>query len=350
VIELDVRLPLAPFELHVRCTLDANVTAIVGRSGSGKTSLLESIAGLRRARGRIVIDGVTLLDSERGIDLPPERRRIGYVPQDAALFPHLSVMENVAFGARDRKRRQAPALQSVLDEFELGALAQRRPASLSGGERQRVALARALMTEPRLLLLDEPLAALDQPLRERILVHLRRVRELGVPMIYVTHQPFEALALSSRCIVLRDGRIAAEGASRIVLADPEIAGSVENVFEVSSPEHDPARGITRVTTADGLPLVLPYDQVSGATFPLVVRISADDVVVFGERPVSISSRNVFEGEVTSLIAREGIVDLTIAAPVLLHVRITRAAADDLRVARGSRVWLALRSRAFRIVG
>jgi molybdate transport system ATP-binding protein len=345
VIEIDVRLPLAPFTLAVRCGLRANVTALVGPSGSGKTSLIESIAGLRRAKGRIVIDDVTLLDSDRGIDLPPERRGIGYVPQDAALFPHLRVAANIRFGGSDRQRFDA-----LVAALELAPLLERAPASLSGGERQRVALARALMTQPRLLLLDEPLASLDQPLRERILLYLRRVRDLGIPMIYVTHQPFEALALSSWCVVLRDGQVSAEGVSRAVLADPEVAGSVENVFEVWQPEHDRELGITRVTTGDGLALVLPYDQVAEARFPLVVRISADDIVIFGERPNAISSRNVFEGTVTLVRSSEGIVDLIVKTPAPLMVRITRAAAEDLGLSEGSRVWLALRSRAFRIVG
>jgi len=345
VIEIDVRLPLAPFTLQVRCSLSANVTALVGRSGSGKTSLIESIAGLRRAQGRIAIDETELLDSDRGIDLPPERRGIGYVPQDAALFPHLRVAQNILFGGDDSER-----FEVLVAAFELAPLLDRVPASLSGGERQRVALARALMMQPHLLLLDEPLASIDQPLRKRILIYLRRVRDFGVPMIYVTHQPFEALALSSWCVVLRDGHVAAEGASRIVLADPAVAGNVENVFEVSHPQHDRDRGITRVMTSDGLALVLPYDQVAEARFPLVVRISADDVVVFGERPASISSRNVFEGIVASMRTIEGIVDLTVTTPAPVSVRITRAAAEDLALAEGARVWLALRSRAFRIVG
>ena len=340
MIELDVRLPLAHFTLEARCSLRASVTAIVGPSGSGKTSLVESIAGLRRAIGRIAIDDATLLDTEHGIDLPPERRGIGYVPQDAALFPHLRVAENIRFGGKDRDRFDA-----LIAVLELLPLLNRATGSLSGGERQRVALARALMTKPRLLLLDEPLASIDHPLRERI-----RVRDLGVPMIYVTHQPFEALALSRWCVVLRDGIVAAEGPSGSVLADPELAGSVDNVFEVSQPHHDRDLGITRVTTSDGLALVLPYDQVVEATFPLVVRIRADDIVVFGERPTSISSRNVFEGTVATLRTIEGVVDLTVTTPAPLTVRITRDAAQDLGLVEGSRVWLALRSRAFRIVG
>jgi len=333
-LDVDIRLPLAHFTLEARCTLAAQVTALVGRSGSGKTSLVESIAGLRPATGRIAIDGVPMQHE------PPERRGIGYVPQDAALFPHLSVRDNVRFGGRDEER-----FASLRDTLELAPLLDRAPASLSGGERQRVALARALMTAPRLLLLDEPLASVDQPLRERILLFLRRVRDLGVPMIYVTHQPFEALALASECVVLRDGAIVARGAPREVLA--AVTTEVDNVFEVANPRHDPARGITRVTTTDGLELVLPYDAVRDAAFPLVVRISGEEVVVFGERPTAISSRNLIESEVTSMTERDGVVDLVAGT---IRVRITRAAADDLGLRAGSRVWLALRSRSFRVVG
>jgi len=346
VIEIDLHLPLAPFTLNVRATLSDAVTAVVGRSGSGKTSLLEAIAGLRRARGRICIDGETLVDSDRGIDLPPERRRIGYVPQDAALFPNLRVQQNIRFGGNDRDR-----FGSLVQALDLEPLLHRSTLALSGGERQRVSLARALMTNPRLLLLDEPLAAIDQPLRERILLYLRRVRDLGVPMIYVTHQSFEALALSTGCLLLEAGRVIAQGATRSVLADSAVGGNADNVFEVFNPRHEPELGITHTTTVDGLPLVLPYDQVAEARFPIVVRISVDDVVVFRERPGGISSRNVFEGTVRSLRSGEGIVDLTVMTrQVPIRVRITRSAANDLALESGSRVWLALRSRAFRIVG
>ena len=199
MIDIDLALPLAHFTLTVRCTLEEKVTALVGPSGSGKTSLIEAIAGLRpRASGRVVIDGTNVMD------LPPERRRIGYVPQDIALFPHLNVRRNLTFGGADR-------FDDIVAILELAPLLARPPASLSGGERQRVALGRALMTAPRLLLLDEPLAAIDQPLRERVLVYLSRVRDLGVPMIYVTHQPSEAMALATWSIVLEEGRIVSQG-------------------------------------------------------------------------------------------------------------------------------------------
>jgi molybdate transport system ATP-binding protein len=201
VIEIDIQLPLASFTLNVQTTLREQVTAIVGRSGSGKTSLLESIAGLRpRARGRLVIDGDDISA------LPPESRRVGYVPQDLALFPHLDVRGNLLFGG-------SAHFDDVLEMLELAPLLDRAPALLSGGERQRVALGRALMTAPRLLLLDEPLASLDHPLRDRILLLLRRVRDLGIPMLYVTHQPDEAAAIATWSLLLDAGRIAAAGAS-----------------------------------------------------------------------------------------------------------------------------------------
>jgi molybdate transport system ATP-binding protein len=249
---------------------------------------------------------------------------------------------NITFASDDRAR-----FDSLCDTFALVPLLDRAPSSLSGGERQRVALARALMMNPRLLLLDEPLASVDQPLRERILLYLRRIRDLGIPMLYVTHQPFEALALAQSCVVLRDGRVAVHGAPRDVLYD--FATDVDNVFEVTAPQHDAELGITRVR-AEILELVLPYDVVKDASFPLVVRISGEEIVVFGEKPQSISSRNVIEGNVTELRERDGVVDFTAVTPLPIRVRITRAAADDLRIATGTRVWLAMRSRAFRVVG
>jgi molybdate transport system ATP-binding protein len=337
LIELDFRLPLSRFSLDVRCTLREKVTAIVGESGAGKTSLIESIAGLRSAVGRIVIDGTDVSN------LPPEQRKIGYVPQDVALFPHLDVRSNMRYGGSED-------FDSICDTLELGPLLDRSPTTLSGGERQRVAIARALMTRPRLLLLDEPLASVDQPLRERILLFLRRVRDRGLPMIYATHQPFEAIALGSWCIVLRKGSIVAEGHPRDTLVSEAAGAEVENAFEVSDPRHDPEQGVTRVHTADGLQLVLPYDRVATAIFPLLVRISGEEIVVFAERPSSISSRNLMEGTIESTHPREGFVDLIISVPTRIRVRVTRSAADELRLRDGSRVWVAMRSRAFRIVG
>jgi molybdate transport system ATP-binding protein len=172
MIDLDLELPLSTFTLRVATRLEGGVTVVMGPSGSGKTSLLEAVCGLRpRVRGRIVLDGEVLLDSAASLIRPPEARRIGYVPQDAGLFPHLTAGGNVRFGARGDRERTLAAVSTL----EIEPLLDRYPASLSGGERQRVALARALASHPRLLLLDEPLAALDLGLRERILPYLMRV-------------------------------------------------------------------------------------------------------------------------------------------------------------------------------
>jgi len=205
-----VRLALEPFVLSVDAAAGTGVTALFGASGAGKTSLLEVVAGLRRPEeGRVVLNGRVLDDAGRGLHVPPRLRRVGYVPQDDTLFPHLSVAANLAYArgasARDRAR--------AVDVLELGPLLPRRPASLSGGERRRVALARALLASPEILLLDEPLTGLDAPLKARVLAHLRRVREeFAIPTLYVSHAPEEVLALADDVLVLERGAVARRGA------------------------------------------------------------------------------------------------------------------------------------------
>lgn len=241
-IEVAITVPLAGGTLAVEAMLPRGATAVMGPSGAGKTSLLEAIAGLRPGtRGRIVVAGETLLDDARGVRGPPERRRVGYVPQDARLFPHLSVAENIGFGARAERARIA----MMVERLELTPLLGRRPATLSGGKRQRVALARALAADPRLLLLGEPLAGLDAALRDRVLPYLLRLRaEWDVPLLYVTHQLGEALVLAEHALVLRAGRVARQTTPVALLEEDASPPARRRRSRTSSP--GPWRPTTRM--------------------------------------------------------------------------------------------------------
>jgi molybdate transport system ATP-binding protein len=200
--------------LEVDVTLSARVTGLFGPSGAGKTSMLELIAGLRRpAAGRVSLEGTALTDTSTGGFVPAERRGIGYLPQDDALFPHLTVRQNLLYGTRNAQPRPADlSFGHVTGVLEIGHLSDRATGSLSGGERQRVALGRALLAAPRLLLLDEPLARLDWALRNRLLTYLRRVREeFAIPLVYVTHSADEVVALCDEVLVLEAGRVRRQG-------------------------------------------------------------------------------------------------------------------------------------------
>ncbi len=204
-LAFDMRVEQGAFVLEVADRSRVEVLGLSGPSGAGKTTLLEALAGIRKpTRGEIVVGGVTMFSAARGIDVPPRHRRIGYVPQDALLFPHINVRSNLLFGAK----ASPVEIAALAEMLEIAPLLDRRVHGLSGGERQRVALGRALMTDPALLLMDEPLAAVDRARRERILPYLLRIRgELHVPLIYVTHDLQELEQIADRILVIADGRV-----------------------------------------------------------------------------------------------------------------------------------------------
>ncbi|MGY3693532.1 molybdate transport system ATP-binding protein [Bradyrhizobium sp. USDA 3240] len=219
MLRVDITKQLGEFSLTAAFTSEGRVTGLFGASGSGKTSLINTIAGLVRPdRGTIVIDGETVDDTAAGIHIPTYRRRIGYVFQDARLFPHLDIRQNLDYGRRMNGLVEDPAQHKrVVDLLDIGALLDRRPGKLSGGERQRVALGRALLSKPRLLLLDEPLGALDESRKLEILPYLVRLRdEAGVPMVYVSHDAAELRQLATQIVMLRRGQVTAFGGVKVL--------------------------------------------------------------------------------------------------------------------------------------
>ena len=352
MIRLAVRLPLARFDLDVRCELPRNAVAVMGPSGAGKTSLLEAIAGLRRASGWIEVGGDVLLDTHGGIDLPPERRRVGYVPQDALLFPHRTAGGNVRFGLT-RDASAGALFDEAVAILEIAPLLDRYPATLSGGERQRVALARALATRPRLLLLDEPLAALDVALRDRILPYLLRVRdEMRIPLLYVTHNAGEALLLASEALLLRDGVVEAFGPAAEVVSprrleplDPD--ARFDNVFDGVLEGTGPGTGLGSLARAGAAPLFVPLET-GAVTGRAIFSVSPDDVLVSADPLRRVSARNVLEGTVEAVDADHAGALVRIAAGGReWRARLTAAACADLELVPEKRVWIAVKTQAFR---
>jgi len=353
VIEIALELLLARFPLRVDARLGDGVTAIMGPSGSGKTSLLEAVAGLRaRTRGRIVVNGTTLLATNEGVRLPPEDRRVGYVPQDAGLFPHLTALGNVRFGARGAADR----VRAAVETLELTSLLSRHPATLSGGEKQRVALARSLASDPRLLLLDEPLAAVDVELRDRIVPYLLRIHEeWRVPVLYVTHSVGEALSLAEAVLLLREGTVEAHGPPLDLLSRPAIASAaesgIENLFSAQIVAHDDKGGTTRVVLDDGTALSIPLLSARRPGDAVSLAIRAEDIVVAVESVHGLSARNVIEVRILAIdrVGRDALLRCGRASggrPWL--VRITPSAVESLGLASSQEVRLAIKSHSFRV--
>lgn len=350
-IEVFLRHEFGGFALDVRFTIERpGVTALFGPSGAGKTSIINAIAGtFRPQRGKISIDGRTLFDSERGLSLSPRARRTGYVFQDARLFPHMSVQDNLLFGWRRAERKASLGeIAEMVALLGLEHLQQRRPQALSGGEKSRVALGRALLSSPDILLLDEPLAALDAARRAEILPYLERLRdEARLPMLYVSHAQDEVARLAHEIVVLQTGRVVRRGSVFDVLTDiehPALAGvpPVGAVIETKIGQRR-ADGLTALEFDGGTLLVQEIDRPPGS--PLRVRIRAEEIMLALEEPRTISANNVLLMQVQSVrhdSATHADV-LLLCGPTRLVARITRASLERLQLAAGKPVFAIIKS-------
>ena len=338
-----------------RFTLDAafdvklgGITALFGPSGAGKTTIVNAIAGLIRPQsGRIAIDGEVVLDTAARVFIPARLRRTGCVFQDARLFPHLSVENNLRFGwRRARVRATLAQFSEIVELLGLSPLLARKPARLSGGEKSRVGLGRALLASPRLLLLDEPLSALDAARKTDILPYLERLRDLHrLPMIYVTHSTEEVSRLADQIIVLQDGRVAAQGTVFDVLSDPGLGALVPSpgaVFPVRVLEHR-GDGLTALAFDGGVLLVPHLDRLAGTA--LRVRLRADDIMLARDAPHAVSANNVLPAKVLSVRTHHGAhADIGLrCGNVKLVARITRSSLERLGFAGGQHVFAIVKS-------
>ena len=339
------------FMLDVDFQAQAGVTALFGRSGSGKTSVINAVAGLLQPdEGRITLNGRDLMDSTTGRFLPPHRRGLGYVFQDSRLFPHLSVRQNLLYGRWFARRDDGINFDGVVSLLGIGDLLQRRPGTLSGGEKQRVAIGRALLSRPRMLLMDEPLAALDEARKSEILPYLERLRDqTRIPILYVSHAMPEVARLATTLVILRDGKVMQAGPLEGLMSDPDTAthlgeGQAGSVIAARVQVHD-ADGLTRLSTPLGDLLVPHLDAAPGHTLRL--RIHARDVMVSLTRPQGISALNVLSATVRSVTPGTGpdvLVRLAVGQDHLL-ARITARSAKALALAPGNAVHAVVKSVA-----
>ena len=338
MISVSVRHRFAGFELDVAFEAPPGVTVLFGASGSGKTTLVNAVAGLLRPdAGRIVAGDWVLLDTAARRFVPPHRRRLGYVFQEGRLFPHLTVRQNLTYGRWFAPRgAQAPGLAHVVDLLGLGDLLDRRPGALSGGEKQRVAIGRALLAAPKLILADEPLAALDEARKAEILPYFERLRdEITVPILYVSHSSAEVARLATTVVALREGRVTAVGPPGRVLGDVAAMGvrGAASVLTARIVAHH-ADGLSELATAGGRLWLPQVPDAPGSR--LRVRIAAQDVILSRARPEGLSALNILAGTITELRPGHGpgaMVVLAVGADRLL-ARVTRRSAEAMGLAAG----------------
>ncbi len=355
ILHVDVRHVVPGFSLEVTFDSAGGITALFGRSGAGKTTLINIIAGLIHPDGgRISVDDQVLFDSHQGINLPPEKRRLGYVFQEPRLFPHLTVGQNLKFGSRYAVASPQPVtFDRAVDLLGLEHLLKRRPGLLSGGEKQRVAIGRALLAGPRLLLMDEPLANLDPARRDEVLSFVETLHHgTNIPIVYVSHNMEEIIRLADTAVLIAEGKIAATGPvegvmSRLDLGPLTGRHNAGTVMAAQVDRHDPEHSLTCLRVPGGRIWVSRLELEAGAG--LRVRVRARDVTLALDPPTKISTRNIFEGTVADIQTAsndpEVNVLLTLGEGGRLWSRITRRALSDLELAPGVKVYALAKSVA-----
>jgi molybdate transport system ATP-binding protein len=345
------------FTLDVALDAAPGITIVFGASGSGKSTLLRCLAGLLTPdAGHVAIGSRTLFDAGRHVNIAAQHRKIGYVFQHLALFPHLSVEENMAYGlphlpSAERRER----IVSTAERFGIAQLLSRKPGSISGGERQRAALARALVTDPQVLLLDEPLSGLDHATESRIIADLRAWNTAhDIPILFVTHSHREVFALGERVVVLEDGRVLAAGTPQEVMDAPahetlaQLAG-FENFFTATVTAKRPDAGVMQcrldgTTTELEIPLA---DVEVGAAVRLAIR--AGDILLANQEPRGLSARNVLPGTLAFLVREGATVVARVDAGVFFTVHLTPSAVETLHLRQKSAVWLVVKTHSCRLV-
>jgi molybdate transport system ATP-binding protein len=343
------------FSLDVDFSAAPGFTVLFGASGSGKTTLLDCVAGLATPEsGRIVVGERVVFDASNQINVPVAKRGVGYVSQDLALFPHLTVEQNAQYGLAQLPRpARLERATAMLRDFRIDHLSQRRPTEVSGGERQRVALARVLVTDPCVLLLDEPLAALDAPTKATIIDDLRRWNQAhGIPILYVTHSREEVIALGERVLVMENGRIIAQGTPHQVLTAPlqetvaQLAG-FENIFDATVWLVHEDRGTITCRLPGDRPevfVLLETPMIRAEPGSRVrVGIRAGDILLAIAKPVGLSARNVIAGQLVSLERRDMMISARVNCGVEMEVHLTLASKDALQLMPSKEVWLVIKT-------
>ena len=354
MIEVDIEQKLGAFHLAIQFAAEAPIVGLFGRSGAGKSSIINAIAGIAApVRGHIRINGVCLFDTTAGINLRPEERRVGYVFQDALLFPHMDVESNLLYGQRLRSTVDRFIDEArVVELLDLGRLLRRRTRTLSGGEKQRVAIGRALLAQPRILLMDEPLAALDVQRKMEILDYIERLRdEVGIPIVYVSHSVPEITRLADTVVLVADGRCVAVGDVDDVMSrfDPKAATGPDeagSLIETRVTAQDNDDHLTTLSF-DGGELVVPHIRAAIGD-RVRVRIRARDVAVATERPRGISILNVLSGRVAAVDAEAGAIgDIQLAiGDASLNARVTRRSLRELDIHVGQHVYALVKAVSF----